>query len=902
VRVEVKVLGKPEIVVDGRRIDVVGDRLAALVTALAMDAGQPVRMAVLVERMWPDGPPANPRRAVQAVVLRLRHLVGVPDLIATEPSGYRLRVAREDVDALATPATPPSGPSQLPADLPDFVGRQEQVAELTAATAPVLVLSGPPGIGKTALAVHTAHRLRSRFPDGSLYGDLRAYAPGEPVAPERVLSRFLRALGTPPDAIPVRLDDQVEAYRAALEGKRVLVLLDNATKEVLRPLRPDVPGCVTLVTSRHDLAAVPGVHQVEVGELADEDAHDLLGGMIGKELTHEASAAVDELVRLCGRLPLALRIAGANLAGRYADDVADYAAELRGTDRLTALSVDGDVAVRRAFDLSYRALPADAQRLFRRLGHVPGPDFGVATAGAVLGSDARGLLDVLLGANLVQHSAPGRYLMHDLLRLYAAGMAEPDPLGGFLDHLLGATLAASRALNPEFHRVDVPDTVPVVEEPEDALAWFDAERATLVATAVRAARFGRPEVAWLLTDLARGYFYFHGHLSDWLTALEAALEAAATDRFGEFTARRGLALAHWRGGRLAPAVDEFAKALALAREVGTPLDVSAVLSNAGIVDWDLGRLDAAAANLRESLSLKRSEPPVHQAPTLFNLAGVHIDLGPLDRSMEHVLEVLRISEENDLAYGIAFATAHVGDTHYLIGDLPQAERYLAEALALHETVSVGLVFRAGGTDSMANVELDLGRPHAALTRALEGLDLATQAADSKGEVDSRNTLGRVHRALGEPLESARYHREALGISAETGYRRGNVDANLGLAATHRQLGDLEAALGHVRDADEAARSGQLHVRRTRVLAELAAVRLARGEVAEAMRAGEEALDLSRRTGRRIGGAHALAGLGRAHRAVGDEQAAVECWTRALAEFERLGAHEAAEVRALLGHH
>ncbi|HEX6344051.1 ATP-binding protein [Umezawaea sp.] len=915
--VEVKIIGRPGIVVDGRRVEVQGDRLAALVTALALDADQPVPMATLIERMWPDGPPADPRGAVRAAVLRLRHLLGVPDLVTTEPSGYRLRVPRENVDALADPAPAgtaphvpasratapadpgPPVPAQLPSDLPDFVGRQEQVAELTSATSPVLVISGPPGIGKTALAVRAAHRLRSRFPDGVLYGDLRAYAPGEPVAPERMLSRFLRALGTPPDAIPVRLDDQVRAYRAALGGRRVLVLLDNATEDVLRPLRPEVPGCAALVTSRHDLSTAPGVHQVELGELTDADARDLLGGMIGHELVDEVPAAVDELVRLCGRLPLALRIAGANLAGRYPDDVADYAAELRDTDRLAALSVDGDVAVRRAFDLSYRALTPDAQRLFRRLGHVPGPDFGTATATAVLGSDARDLLDVLVGASLVQQSAPDRYLMHDLLRLYAAGMAEPDPLGGFLDHLLGATLAAGRALNPEFHRVDLPDGIPVVEEPEDALAWFDAERATLVATAVRAARFGRPEVAWLLTDLSRGYFYFHGHLSDWLTASEAALEAAAADRFGEFVARRGLALAHWRGGGLALAVDEFTKALHLAREVGTPLDVSAVLSNQAIVNWDLGRLDAAAAALRESLVLKRSEPPVQQAPTLFNLAGVHIDLGPLDRSMEHVLEVLRISRENDLAYGVAFSTAHIGDTYYLMGHLPQAEEHLRVALASHETVDVGLVFRAGGVDSMANVELDLGRPEAALARALHGLDLAKQAADSKGEVDSSNTLGRVHAALGDLLGSVRHHRSALTTSAGTGYLRGLVDAHLGLATSHRLLGDLDTALRHVRDSDEAARNGQLHVRRTRVLAEAAAVHLALGDLAEALRQGGAALDLSRRTGRRIGEAHALVVLGRVRRELGDERAAAECWRAALEVFEELDAPNAAEVRELL---
>lgn len=905
VDVEVKVVGEPEIVVDGRRIAIVGDRLQAFFVALAMDADEPVPMVTLIERMWPDGPPANPRRAVQAVAMRLRHLLGAPDLISTEPSGYRLRVPRANVDALAVRVPRQRGPSQLPSDLPDFVGRAAQVSELTGSDARVLVLSGPPGVGKTALAVHTAHRLRARFPDGSLYGDLRAYAPGAPVAPEQVLSRFLRALGTPPEAIPVRLEDQVRAYREALADRQVLVVLDNATEAALRSLRQDLPGCLTLVTSRHDLAALPDVHQVELGELADAEALELLGGMLGKDLVDDVPEAVDELVRLCARLPLALRIAGANLAGRYPADVVDYAEELGG-DRLGALSVDGDVAVQRAFDLSYRALPEEARRLFRRLGHVPGPDFGVLTATAVLGADALGPLDVLVRANLVQHAAPGRYLLHDLLRVYAAGMADPDPLGDYFDVLLHTTQAAGRVLNPELHRHELPETtvdIPSFDAPDEALAWFDAERAGLVATVEQAVRLGRPEATWLLTDMVRGYLFFQGHLADWFATLRPALSAAvaAGDEAGEMLMRRGLSLALRRTGDLAGGAAEAAKALDLARTGGTPADVAAMLSNVGIMHWELGQLDLAAAEFREGLdryaALGVGGPTV--APIMFNLGAIHLELGPLERAVHYTEQVLKLSEESGMLHGQALCKSHLGDAHHLVGEVRAAKSYLAEALDLILRIHAGPEALRRAVDTMAEVDLDLGLLDEALSGAERVLELAMEASDRQGEVNGHLVLGRVHGVRGSLSAAVERHRTALEISRETGYLRGEVNARIGLAESYRVMGELDEALSQCQAADAVVLGAQLRVPRGRVLIQLAATHLARGSLDDAVSVGLESLAVQRETGQRLGEARTLAGLAAAHRALGDEPAALEHWTAALEIFDDLNPVEAAKVRGQL---
>ncbi|MGH3758717.1 BTAD domain-containing putative transcriptional regulator, partial [Actinophytocola sp.] len=339
---------------------------------------------------------------------------------------------------------PVTTPAQLPADVPGFAGRESDLARLDsllATTEPpaAVVLSmidGTAGVGKTALAVHWAHRVREVFPDGQLHVNLRGYAQGAPpLRPLDALARFLHALGVPAERVPSDVDEAAALYRSLLADRRVLVLLDNAAAaDQVRPLLPGGGGSLVLVTSRDHLGGLvarDGARSLPLEVLTPEEAEALLRAALGVERVRAEPAEVTELARLCGYLPLALRIAAANLSGRAREPVADYVVRLQDSDRLAALAVPGDPgsAVSATFDLSYDRLPGGARRLFRRLALAPGVDVGTAAAAALTGTtttEAGRRLAALAGAHLVDEVAHGRYACHDLLRRYAADRARRE--------------------------------------------------------------------------------------------------------------------------------------------------------------------------------------------------------------------------------------------------------------------------------------------------------------------------------------------------------------------------------------------------------------------------------------------------------------------------------------------
>ncbi|HWO64193.1 MAG TPA: AAA family ATPase, partial [Umezawaea sp.] len=433
----------------------------------------------LIRCVWGEAPPARAARTLPVYVMRLRRALGEPRLVETTPTGYRISLsdgaldlhrfralvadgeheralacwrgaALADVDTTWLPVdglederrraveasrgwTPVA---QLPAPVGHFVGRTAELARVSAllsdpgagATSPAVAVNGPPGVGKTAFATSVGHALRGRFPDGQLHVDLRGHSPAPALSTTTVLARFLRALGVRVNDIPLDEAGLVAAYRRLLRGRRVLVILDNAASagQVL-PLLPDEPGCSVLITSRAELR-VEGAAVARLAVLDERDARELLARTLRTDVD---DTVVAELARLCGFLPLALRIALGNLVGT--GDVEGYVAELREGDRLSALAVDNDdsAAVRRAFDLSYATLSPEAAGLFRLLGLAPGPDVGVQGAAALLGADADALVEELATANLVQRSDGGRFAVHDLLREYAAERARTtDPDAG----------------------------------------------------------------------------------------------------------------------------------------------------------------------------------------------------------------------------------------------------------------------------------------------------------------------------------------------------------------------------------------------------------------------------------------------------------------------------------------
>ncbi len=410
----------------------------------------------------------------------------------------------DDVDNRVAEGNP-APPRQLPAAVAHFI---ERGAAAKAMAGEVSAISGMAGIGKTAFAVHCAHQIKDRYPDGQLYANLRGFDPSRsPLSPESVIRAFLEALGTPPTRIPAGNDAQIGLYRSLLADRRMLIVLDNVLDaEQVRPLLPGTPGCLTLITSRNQLtslAATDGARLITLDPLTRDEARELLTARLGADRVAAEPSATDGIIDRCGRLPLALAIVAARAAARPDFPLATLAEELGegnggAGDSLDALR-GGDAAtnVRTAFSLSYQALSPPAARLFRLLGLHPGPDVSLPAAASLVGLPARRarpVLTELADANLVAEPRPGRFTLHDLLRAYAAEQVQKlEPERGrhaathrMLDHYLHCAHAAGQTLAPTRDRIELAAPQPGTSQENlaheaAALDWFTTERMVLLA-------------------------------------------------------------------------------------------------------------------------------------------------------------------------------------------------------------------------------------------------------------------------------------------------------------------------------------------------------------------------------------------------------------------------------------
>jgi tetratricopeptide (TPR) repeat protein len=699
---------------------------------------------------------------------------------------------------------------------------------------PIILASGAAGIGKTALAVHWAHRVRDRFPDGQLYLDLRGYSAGPSVRPLQALTHFLRALGTPAEQIPMDLEQASALYRTLLADKRILVVLDNvSTVDQVRPLLPAGTGCVAVITSRDrlgGLVAREGAHRVTLDVLSPAEACDLLAGILGTARVSAEPAAAIELATTCACLPLALRIAAANLIGGPERTIAGYVRDLREGNRLAALAVDGDeeAAVRGAFDLSYAALKPPARELFQLLGLMPGQDIDTDAASALAGTPAADALKALAGAHLVQRSEPGRFTFHDLLRFYAGELAqaelgEPDRRAAITrlgEFYLSTSDAAARLLYPHMQRLDT--GLPERGAFPDAAAanrWLETERANLVATTEHFASEGPRPVAWLLADTLRGYFWLRRHGADWLTVAGAGLDAArrGDNRLGQAAAHLSLAQAHRFHTAYADAVDHFSTARALAGAAGWLAGEASALGSLGNVYRDQGLLEksveqhAMAREVFQRLGERGGE-----AISLGNLGNVEWERGRLSDALRWYREALAGYTEVGSLTGQAFMLNGLGNVFHELGRFDEAEEHLGRALA----VSRAAENREGEADTLSNLgelRCSTGRPAEAGHLAGDALTIAREVGDRRIEADALTTLGTARQLSGHPAEAEEYHRAALRLATESGYRRGQVRALIHLATAELALGrrtdaltnarrahDLADRLGYRRLADQAA--------------------------------------------------------------------------------------------------
>ncbi|MFJ1706996.1 tetratricopeptide repeat protein [Kitasatospora sp. NPDC088346] len=800
----------------------------------ALDAYR--RLYSLLDEELGVGPGASSRE------LHRRILCGDPDLDLPH------RGPRTGSGSASAPtASTPRAPWQLPPGQQPFVGRTGELAalstimsEVTFAGPSVLVaLTGPAGVGKSALALHWAHRAREGFPDGCLYVDLRGYGPDRPRTPDDVLTEFLRALGTevPGDSVGATAA-LAGRFRTAVSGRRMLVVLDNAHRaEQVRPLLPGDSFGV-LVTSRESLGGLvarDGARRIALDLLPLDDAVRLLADLVG-ERDDAAHTTLAPLAEHCARLPLALRIAAELAASRSGATLTELTAELadeRG--RLDLLGTDHDpfADLRSVLSWSNRHLPADAARAFRLLGLHPGRHVDHHAVAALTGSsatEARRVLDELLRAHLTQLIGPDRYTSHDLLRDYARELTtRHDPaaernaaLERLLDQSAHTAAAAMELLYPyeSAHRPTVGTPAvpgPRLDGPDQARSWLDAQGANLLALAGAAADGGRPDRLTTLAALLHHHLHVTGRYLEAHTLHGLALASALTeqdrtaallrlglteyrlarypeamerltaghdaavrhgDRRAESTALHSLAQVHERLGRMPETFDHHQRALTIRTELGDRPGEGSSLGNLGLVHERLGRYSEALDHYHRALDIHRATGfRSAEGDTLNNIAIVHRQSGRLEEAATHLEDALHIYEEIGDRGGAGAALNNLGLVCVNRQHWEAAGRHLERALEIHRAI---------------------GSPAA--------------------ETETLNILGLLHHESGRHAEGSAYFRQALALAERMGEPGSVSNAHFGLGETLAALGDTEQALAHYRTSLDLARSTDSRPDQARALA------------------------------------------------------------------------------------
>jgi DNA-binding SARP family transcriptional activator/tetratricopeptide (TPR) repeat protein len=658
-----------------------------------------------------------------AVYHRLRHTLG--EELGIDPSqalrDLETAILQQDPSldvptrkaVLAAPATPV--PAQLPASPPALIGRDAELARLDAIAAgagaappaAVVAISGTPGVGKTALALHWAHRVAGRFPDGQLYINLRGFDPGEAALdPGQALRGFLDAFGVPHARIPEDLAGLSGLFRSVLAGKRVLVVLDNArSAEQVRPLLPGSPGCLAIVTSRDQLTglvATEGAHPLALDLLTVADARDLLARRLGAGRVAAEPQAADHIIAACARLPLALTIAAARAVTCPTFPLAALSAELREATSALDPFDGGESAtdVRAVFSWSYRALTAPAARMFRLLGLHPGPEIAVAAAAslaAVPPGQARALLAELTRAHLLAEHAPGRYAFHDLLRAYASELArahddqgaQDAAVGRVLDHYLHTASNAVALVDAYASTLlDRPRPGVIVGEPvaaDDALRWLDDECATLLAAVRLAADMGLDDHCWQLAWTLTTFLGRQGHWQDQVTALRTGLAAArrSSDAAGQAHILLGLGRGYARARQLHEADQHLGESQRLFDAIGGHFNLRANLhSGLAWLAEQWGRHDDTLRHSLRALELYRAGNQRVQILALNNVGYAHALLGNYEQAMSCCERALAAGQEFGEDDWVKATLHSLGFIHHRLGDHRQAIAYYERSLEL----------------------------------------------------------------------------------------------------------------------------------------------------------------------------------------------------------------------------
>lgn len=869
-----------QLVADARSIDddAVADRLFR--AALALWRGDP--FAELPRTPLWDGIRAGLQEEYLSAVedsLERRQKLGTLDqaqldeLVREHP--HRDRLAALKRKPQGQPTRTHLVPRQLPAALRDFTGREKHLAALRECGSMVITaIDGAGGIGKTALAVRFAHDVAHDYPDGQFYVNLHGFDPGTtPMAPGDALCMFLRAMGITAQRIPPGLAEQSELFRGLLHGRRALLVLDNAVSvEQVRPLLPRGDSCLVLVTSRNQLGELE-FGRLFLDRMDPDEAIELLRKLVG-----EPGETAHELVELCGYLPLAIRIAAANVT----TTVADVVAELR-ENRLGALAIDDDeqLAIRTTFDLSYRSLTTAHQRLFRRLGLVPGPDFTAEATAQLDDTDLRGLVT----ANLVERHGD-RYQLHDLLRLYARELVtrEDEQARDRLLHWYARKADnAARLIQPDNSVLD-PAEPGEFDAGDEALRWLEAESANLVAAAHHAAETGPREVAWRLADSLHGFFMKRRARADWLAVGLAGLDAARHDQHirGQAAAHSTVAHARWSVGQLSEALHHGRRALELAERDEWGRGTISFLRVLGDIYREIGDMSATVACYERSIAIMRAAGDRREEHRVMGQIGTSYWMqGRLREALDYLERALRLGIEAGDQQAVGLRWGQTAVTLRDLGRLDRAEEYLAKAMEIIPRVGL----RAAESyllDDASMLARARGRWAEAVECAEQAMTIARELADPAAESDALNNLGAVLARTNDPA-AVGHLRRSVTITQRIGYRHGEAQALI-------WLGKATDHVDHVHQALAIARRAGYGLLEGLAVTTLAELHLKRNEMDLAVSFGTEALALHRRSGNRLDEVRALTVLGHNDSAH---------WRAALEICTEVGMPEADELRALL---
>ena len=757
----------------------------------------------------------------------------------------------------------------LPRDIAAFTGRQAELARLmgtlaAAATDDGVVeihaIGGMAGIGKTTFAVHAAHRLAGSFPDGQFFLPLHAHTAGQrPVDPADALASLLLTAGVPAAQIPPGLQARAGRWREQVAGKKILLLLDDAAgHEQVRPLLPGTAGSLVLVTSRRRLAALHDAAVISLDTLPPEEAAALLVRLAARPGLRPGDAAVGKVTRLCGYLPLAIAMLASQLRHHPSWPAARLATELAAAKERLAFMHAENLSVATAFDLSYADLTPGSQRLFRRLGLVPGPDFDAHAAAALDGvslEEGRRLLDELYDEHLIGEPAPGRYRLHDLLREHARALADGSgpadrdaATGRLLDYYLQTALAAGQRLRTWTFDAGLvpparpPRCAPPLSTPGQASAWVETERANLHAATVYAAASGRLEHAMLIPAAMHLFLYAGGHWDQELALHQIALAAARQagdrpgqarallllsglqlitndraaavaakqqalvlfrdlgDRAGQATALNGLAYMHRVSGDYRSAAACCQQALELYRRLGYRRGQASTLNELGVMQQETGDYQAAAATQQQALELARDTGDLYcQSGALQQLSAVQRLTGDYRAAAANLAQAQAVDRELGDRYEQALLLTELGALQRLTGDYRTALASQQQALeALCDR-------RDPAAQGLAHNELGLAQQETgdyagAAASHQQALRLLRDAGEPYGQAQVLNSLGELASRTSATGQAREHHSQALAIARQIGAPLQEARALEGIGHSHLHGTNPRLATAHLQQA------------------------------------------------------------------------------------------------------